>query len=90
MALRVGKSAAPNLIMRKRRRIDRGVCAAPACWRKCGRPRQRDNLAGHDALTLSLSGMRPGRRFKVNGKQQSVAVRSRRDATGPSPSVQQE
>nr|WP_315429336.1 LysR substrate-binding domain-containing protein [uncultured Albidiferax sp.] len=85
LSLRVGVAADPNLIVRKLRRIDLVVCATPTYWQQRGIPQHPDDLAGHDALTLSLSGTSPSWRFKVNGKSHSVALRSRMDASDPVP-----
>ena len=85
LSLRVGIAADPNLIVRKLRRIDLVVCATPTYWQRHGMPSHPDELAGHDALTLSLAGMNPAWRFKVNGKSHSVSLRSRMDASDPVP-----
>ena len=69
--------------MRKLRQVNLEVCATPAYWQQRGRPSHPDELAGHDALTLSLFGTHPEWRFKVNGKSHSVALRSRMDASDP-------
>nr|WP_315244444.1 LysR substrate-binding domain-containing protein [uncultured Albidiferax sp.] len=87
LALRVGTTPNDNLIVRKLRRIDVVVCASPAYWHQHGRPAHPDELAGHDAMTLSLHGNHPQWRFKVNGKAHNVAVRSRMDATDGMPLV---
>ncbi|MDB5932233.1 MAG: LysR family transcriptional regulator [Polaromonas sp.] len=88
LALRAGVIAAPNFIVRKLRRIDMVVCATPAYWQQRGLPNHPDELAGHDALTLSMAGSHPQWRFKVNGKPHSIAVSSRMDASDPVPLVQ--
>ncbi|MEO7400991.1 MAG: LysR substrate-binding domain-containing protein [Polaromonas sp.] len=85
LALRVGFTPNDNLIVRKLRRIDLVVCATPAYWQQRGVPGHPDDLATHDVLTLSLAGLRPEWRFKVNGKPHSVALRSRMDASDPVP-----
>ena len=87
LALRVGTTPNDNLIVRKLRRIDVVVCASPAYWQQRGLPLHPDELAGHDAMTLSLHGNHPQWRFKVNGKAHNVAVRSRMDATDGMPLV---
>nr|WP_315188802.1 LysR substrate-binding domain-containing protein [uncultured Albidiferax sp.] len=87
LALRVGTTPNDNLIVRKLRRIDVVVCASPAYWHKHGLPAHPDDLAGHDAMTLSLHGNHPQWSFKVNGKAHNVAVRSRMDATDGMPLV---
>ena len=81
LALRVGANPDPNLIVRKLRPVHMVICAAPGYWEQRGRPAHPDELAKHDALTLSLSGMQPSWSFQVDGKPHSVAVRSRMDAT---------
>jgi len=88
LALRIGTTLDPNLIARKLRPIHMVVCAAPAYWEQHGRPTRPDELAGHDALTLSLSGMQPAWSFKVDGEPHHVALRSRMDATDPVTLVQ--
>ena len=87
LALRVGTAPNENLIVRKLRLIDVVVCASPGYWHKRGMPQHPDELAAHDAVTLSMHGMHPEWRFKVNGKAHNVAVRSRMDATDPVPLV---
>jgi len=81
LALRIGTTLDPNLIARKLRPIHMVICAAPAYWEQHGRPAHPDDLAGHDALTLSLCGLQPAWSFKVDGEPHSVALRSRMDAT---------
>ncbi|WP_092002006.1 LysR family transcriptional regulator [Polaromonas sp. OV174] len=83
LALRIGITPDPNLIVRKLRQVNLVVCATPAYWQQHGRPSHPDELADHDALTLSLFGTHPEWRFKVNGKSHSVALRSRMDASDP-------
>ncbi len=83
LALRIGVIADPNLIVRKLQRIDLVVCATPGYWQQHGMPSHPDDLAGHDALTLSMAGSHPEWRFKINGKPHSVALRSRMDASDP-------
>ena len=83
LALRVGTIADPNLIVRKLQRIDLVVCATPTYWQQHGMPSHPNDLASHDALTLSIFGTHPEWRFKVNGKSHSVALRSRMDASDP-------
>ncbi|MEC5211996.1 DNA-binding transcriptional LysR family regulator [Polaromonas sp. CG_9.5] len=88
LALRIGATPDPNLIVRKLRPVHMVICAAPAYWEKHGRPEHPDELAGHDALTLSLAGMQPSWSFQVDGKPHSVALRSRMDATDSATLVQ--
>lgn len=88
LALRIGTTLDPNLIARKLRPIHMVICAAPAYWERHGRPEHPDDLSGHDALTLSLSGIQPAWSFMVNGKPHNVALRSRMDATDPVTLVQ--
>ncbi|WP_295952900.1 LysR family transcriptional regulator [Rhodoferax sp.] len=87
LALRVGTAPNENLIARKLRLIDVVVCASPGYWQARGVPQHPDELVEHDAVTLSMHGMHPEWRFKVNGKAHNVAVRSRMDATDPVPLV---
>ncbi len=87
LALRVGTAPQGNLIARKLRRIDVVVCASPAYWQQRGLPSHPDDLATHDAVTLSIHGSQPEWRFKLQGKPHTVAVRSRMDATDPVPLV---
>ncbi|MEO5795775.1 MAG: LysR substrate-binding domain-containing protein [Rhodoferax sp.] len=87
LALRVSTAPNDNLIVRKLRRIDVVVCASPGYWQQRGQPLHPDDLAAHDAVTLSIHGLHPEWRFKVNGKTHNVAVRSRMDATDPVPLV---
>ncbi|CDS52518.1 Transcriptional regulator, LysR family [Polaromonas sp. CG9_12] len=88
LALRIGATPDPNLIVRRLRPIHMVICAAPGYWEQRGRPGHPDELAKHDALTLSLSGMQPAWSFKVEGKPHSVALRSRMDATDSGTLVQ--
>lgn len=81
LALRIGATPDPNLIVRKLRPMHMVICAAPGYWEKRGQPAHPDELAMHDALTLSLSGLQPTWLFHVEGKPHSVALRSRMDAT---------
>jgi DNA-binding transcriptional LysR family regulator len=83
LALRVGTAPDENLIARKLRRVDVVVCATPSYWQQRGIPQHPDELSGHDAVTLSMHGLHPEWRFKVNGKPHNVSVRSRMDATDP-------
>lgn len=83
LALRVGTTADPNLIVRKLQRIDLVVCATPTYWQQHGVPSHPNDLVSHDALTLSIFGTHPEWRFKVNGKSHSIALRSRMDASDP-------
>jgi DNA-binding transcriptional LysR family regulator len=86
IALRVGRIADSNLIVRRLKRIDFVVCATPAYWAARGLPSHPDDLADHDALTYSLLGV-PEWRFEVDGAPHTVAVRSRMDATDAVPLV---
>ena len=81
LALRIGATPDPNLIVRKLRPMHMVICAAPAYWAKRGKPAHPDELTKHDALTLSLSGLQPTWLFQVEGKPYSAALRSRMDAT---------
>lgn len=81
LALRIGATPDPNLIVRKLRPMHMVICAAPGYWAKRGKPAHPDELTKHDALTLSLSGLQPTWLFQVDGKPYNAALRSRMDAT---------
>lgn len=81
VALRIGATPDPNLIVRKLRPVHMVICAAPRYWEQHAKPTHPDELIRHDALTLSLSGMQPTWLFQVEGKPYTVPLRSRMDAT---------
>lgn len=87
VALRVGRIQDSALIVRKLKRVDFVVCAAPAYWDQRGLPEHPDDLADHDALTYSLLGSQAEWRFEIDGQMQNVPVRSRMDATDAGPLV---
>lgn len=87
IALRVGRIQDSALIVRKLKRVDFVVCAAPAYWEQRGLPEHPDDLADHDALTYSLLGSQAEWRFEIDGQTQNVPVRSRMDATDAGPLV---
>ena len=88
VALRVGRIADSNLIVRRLRPIDLVVCAAPAYWTAQGIPAHPDELAHHAALTYSLLGPTPEWRFKVGDEPVVVPLSSRMDASDAAPLVQ--
>lgn len=87
LALRVGRITDANLIVRKLRRMDFVVCAAPGYWAQHGRPQHPEALSDHDSLTYSLLGASPEWRFAVDGQPLSVPVRSRMEANDTAPLV---
>ena len=88
VALRVGRIADSNLIVRRLRPIDLVVCAAPSYWAVQGVPRHPEELASHAALTYSLLGPTPEWRFLVGGEPVVVPLSSRMDASDAAPLVQ--
>lgn len=87
LALRVGRIADPNVIVRKLQQVDFVVAAAPRYWEERGLPAHPDDLAEHDALTYSLLGPSPEWRFQVDGEPHVVPLKSRMDATDAAPLV---
>lgn len=87
VALRVGRIADANLIVRKLQPVDFVVAAAPRYWEERGLPTHPDDLAEHDALNYSLLGSSPQWRFEVDGEPYSVPLKSRMDATDAAPLV---
>lgn len=85
IALRIGRIGDSSLIVRRLQQLDFVVCATPAYWEEHGLPEHPDDLADHDALTLSMLGNAPEWRFEVAGESHTVAVRSRMDATDMGP-----
>jgi DNA-binding transcriptional LysR family regulator len=83
LAIRVGRIADSNVIVRKLRQMQFVVCAAPAYWERRGLPTHPDDLADHDALTYSLRDAGHEWRFEVDGEPHVVPVRSRLHATDP-------
>lgn len=87
LALRVGRIADANVIVRKLQQVDFVVAAAPRYWEARGLPTHPDDLAEHDALNYSLLGASPQWRFEVDGEPYSVPLKSRMDATDAAPLV---
>lgn len=88
VALRVGRIADSNLIVRRLRPIDLVVCAAPSYWAAQGVPSHPEELTGHAALTYSLLGPTPEWRFLVGGEPVVIPLNSRLDASDAAPLVQ--
>ncbi len=81
MVLRFGPVIDANLIVRRLLPASLVVCATPAYWNKHGRPSTPDDLAAHDALTLSADGPHPHWHFQSAGRPVAVEMRSRMDAS---------
>lgn len=87
IALRVGRIADANLIVRKLRQLRFVVCASPAYWERRGLPTHPDDLADHEALTISQADNKHEWRFQIDGQPHVVPVRSRLNATDPVPLI---
>ncbi len=85
IALRIGRITDSSLIVRRLQQLEFVVVAAPAYWERRGMPEHPDDLADHDALTLSFLGARPEWRFEIDGEAHTALVRSRMDATDVGP-----
>lgn len=85
LAIRVGRLADANLIVRKLQRMEFLACASPDYWARRGRPAHPDDLADHDALTFSVRDTGHEWRFEVEDQPYTVPVRSRVHATDPVP-----
>lgn len=87
LALRVGRIEDAAVIVRRLQRVEFVVAAAPAYWEQRGRPRQPQDLSGHDALVYSMLGPHPEWRFELEGRRLTVPVQPRMDATDTAPLV---
>lgn len=88
LAIRAGRIADGNIIVRKLQRLEFVVCASPGYWERRGLPAHPDDLADHDALTFSLRDTGHEWRFEADGEPCVVPVRSRMNATDPFALVQ--
>lgn len=87
LAIRVGRIGDANLIVRKLQTVPFVVAASPTYWSARGRPRQPDELAGHDALTFSVLGLQPQWQFVIDNQLVAVPVNSRADASDAAPLI---
>jgi DNA-binding transcriptional LysR family regulator len=83
LAVRAGRIADSNIIVRKLQQLQFVVCAAPAYWERRAPPAHPEDLADHDALTFSLRDNAHEWRFEHEGEPCVVPVRSRLNASDP-------
>lgn len=87
VALRLGRIGDENLIVRRLKRMELTLCAAPAYWSRRGMPQQPEDMRRHDVLTYSLAGGAPHLPFEIDGEPCSVPVNSRMDANDAAPLI---
>lgn len=87
IALRLGRIGNDNLIVRRLRRMDLVLCAAPAYWSRHRFPSHPDDMRSHAVLTYSLLEGPPHLSFEIDGERYIVPVASRMDANDAAPLI---
>jgi len=78
LAIRIGELPSSSLSARRLATTRMVVCAAPAYWRRRGRPATPEDLAGHDALHYVYSATSDEWRFAdASGAPRNVRIRHR-------------